>query len=117
MKYDRMLCWVSPQEKKEIIEVANGQIPLVFAKNFNDFKKQINVNDYLVMSMTKISIGWEKMNDFIKSFQNIQFHLFDKKYGWYTLKELLFLTAQENIVNKKYYPEELIEEFKVHSQL
>ena len=114
-KYTRMLCWVRQHEKKELIAAVNGQFPLVFVKNHDDFKKQIKNNDYIVLSMTKISIGWDKMNKLIKSFHNFKFHLFDKRFGSYTVKELLFLTAQPNIVNKKYYPEEFVEEFNSHS--
>jgi len=66
--------------------------------------------------MTKISIGWNKINQFLKEHKKLQFHLFDKKFGYYTVKELLFLTAQPNVINKKYYPKELVEEF-VHGMV
>jgi hypothetical protein len=61
MKYSRMLCWVRPHEKKELIEAVNGQFPIVFAKNYKDFESQINEGDYLVISLSKISVGWRIM--------------------------------------------------------
>ena len=110
-----MLCWVRPHEKKELKEAVNGQFPLEFARNFDDFKNKINKDDYLIMSMTKISIGWNKMYRLIENHNNLQFHLFDKKFGKYTVKELLFLNMRKNIINKKYYADELVDEFNVHS--
>jgi len=115
MKYKRMLCWVRPHEKKELEKAVSDRFPLIFAKNFDDFKQQIKDNDYLVISISRISIGWDKINNLIKEFTNNLFHLLDKKAGYYTVKELLFLTAQSNIINKKYYPEEIVEELKIHS--
>ncbi|GMO48661.1 MAG: hypothetical protein Pg6C_11280 [Treponemataceae bacterium] len=50
MKYTKMLCWVRPHEKKELIEAVNGQFPIVFAKTFNSLKRKIRENDYLVIS-------------------------------------------------------------------
>ena len=111
MKYNRMLCWVRPHEKKELKEAVNGQFPLVFAKNFDDFRNQINEGDYLVLSITKISIGWKKMNDFIENFKNTQFHLLDKNFRKYKANELLFLGIQKNVIMYKYHLRVLIKEF------
>ena len=61
-----MFCWVRPEEKKELNETVNSRFPLAFAKNYKDFRKQIKKDDYLVISMTKISIGWNKINEFLK---------------------------------------------------
>jgi len=61
-----MFCWVRPEEKKELNETVNSRFLLAFAKNYEDFRKQIKKDDYLVISMTKISIGWNKINEFLK---------------------------------------------------
>jgi len=56
MKYKRMFCWLRHEEKKELKEAVNSRFPLAFAKNYEDFREQIKKDDYLVISMTKISI-------------------------------------------------------------
>ena len=66
MKYKRMFCWLRHEEKKELKEAVNSRFPLAFAKNYEDFREQIKKDDYLVISMTKISIGWNKINEFLK---------------------------------------------------
>jgi len=114
MKYKRMFCWVRPDEKKELEKAVNGQFSLEFARNFDDFKNKINKNDYLVMSMTKISIGWNKIYSLIENHHNLQFHLFDKKFGSYTVRELLFLNMRKNVINKKYLADELVYEFSIN---
>jgi hypothetical protein len=73
MEYARMVCWVRPHEKKELIEVVDGQFSLVFAKNYDDFKSKINDDDYLVVSLKlahKYISGFSKMLE--NCCQNIQ---------------------------------------------
>jgi len=57
MKYKRMLCWVRPHEKKEPKETVNGRFPLVFAKNYEDFKNQITPDAYLIFSAILLLIS------------------------------------------------------------
>jgi len=70
-----MLCWVRPHEKKELIEEIKGRFPVVFAKNFDDFKGQIQDGDYLVMSITKVRCG-KKVFELVRQFPDNRFNLY-----------------------------------------
>jgi hypothetical protein len=61
MKYNRMLCWVRPHEKKELKEAVNGRLPLVFAQKYDDFANQICKGDYLVLSISRAETHLNKL--------------------------------------------------------
>jgi len=62
MKYKRMLCWVRPHEKRMLKEAVNELFPLVFAKNYDDFRSQIkNVKNKKIYGLSfngSYGMGW-----------------------------------------------------------
>ncbi|MCL2232448.1 MAG: hypothetical protein FWB99_05150 [Treponema sp.] len=97
-KYTRMLCWIRPHEKKALKEAANNQFPLVFAKNYDDFKQQIKSRDFLVMSIVKAVRGLKKMQDLVRLFPQNKFYLYYRSNddGFMTENEIT-LFFEENI--------------------
>jgi len=114
MKYKRMFCWVRPHEKKELKEAVNGQFPLVFAKNYEDFKSQIKKNDFLVMSIVKAVRGLRKIQELVRLFSKNYFYLYyrSNKDGFMTDNEMI-LFEEKNIVNGQFTPLGLIQSYFV----
>jgi hypothetical protein len=107
MKYTRMLCWVRPHEKKELKEAVNGQFPLVFAKNYDDFKSKICEGDYLVVSLSKARFGIKKLQELVRNFVNNKFHLYQLcEYEEITYSEFKIMD-ELNVVDGQYGAKEL----------
>jgi len=120
LKYKRMLCWVRPEEKKDLLEIIHRfyeYFPIVFAKNYEDFKLQIQEGDYLVFSIVKASKGFQKCLELVRNFPNLFFHLYYRPSddGFMTCNEFK-LFKEPNIVGQQYMPGLLIEEFETTFQ-
>ena len=113
MKYNRMLCWVRPFEKRDLIKEAKGEIPLVFAKNFDEFKSSIKGDDFLVMSIVRAVRNLTKMQNVTREFPNNDFYLYyrSNEEGYMTENELE-LFREKNIVNGQFMPSGLVSSFK-----
>jgi len=101
MKYKRMLCWVDKQEKQKIQqENTKYNISIFFAKNYADFKKEINDDSYLVISTKKAR--YKKAFDIVHSFPNNIFHAFGRLDGAFTTKQESNLLEEKNVWNPQY---------------
>jgi hypothetical protein len=98
-----MLCWVRPREKKELKEAVHGRFPLVFAKNYDDFKNQITDGDYLVFSIVKAVRGLKKCEILTRSFPYKKFYLYYRRNsdGFMTNNEMT-LFEEPNVVSGQY---------------
>jgi hypothetical protein len=106
MKYKRMLCWVRPHEKKELEKAVSGQFPLMFAKNYEDFRSNITQDSYLVISLSKARCG-EKIFNLIKQFSNNCFYLYQirpEEINTIPGGKLMF---EDNVIMGQYGAEEL----------
>jgi hypothetical protein len=113
--YKRMFCWVSPHEKKALIEAVNERFPIAFAKNIEDFRNGITGEDYLVFSLTKTNILYKKVLELVRFFPNFRFNLYGipfapikkgKKYkGW------IFITSERNVTDGWYKAQELVDNY------
>jgi hypothetical protein len=106
-----MLCWLSRGEIKKLKkENINYKIPIIFAKNYNDFKERIQKDFYLVFSTKKAKFGMKKLLNLVHEFPNNLFHLYvrtnDKEMS---LNEMQI--QDEKNVTFMYDPIELIREF------
>jgi len=111
MKYNRMLCWVRPHEKKELKKAVNGQFTIVFAKNHDDFKNQIEDGDYLVISLTKAKNGLSRLQELVRSFLNNTFVMYQLRDDE-TFTHLEFLIMNEpNVVDGQYDATEIRDNF------
>jgi hypothetical protein len=50
MKYNRMICWVRPHEKQDLIAEIKERFPVLFVDNVKSLKALIKTNDYVVIS-------------------------------------------------------------------
>ena len=73
MKYKRMLCWVRPHEKKKLKEIVGNKFPVIFSKNYEDFRKNIKNGDFLLFSIVKASKGFKKCQQLVRSFPQYTF--------------------------------------------
>ncbi|GHV80448.1 hypothetical protein AGMMS49944_22390 [Spirochaetia bacterium] len=111
MDYKRMLCWLMPHEKKALLEEnQNYNVPLVFAKNFEEFKGSIQEKDYLVFSPHYISKWYTKTVDLVRSYPKLLFHLYGRIINRSIQKEL-DLMCEANVVDNQYTPGNLLAEF------
>jgi hypothetical protein len=108
-----MLCWIRPHEKKALKEAVKGQFPIVFAKNYDDFKSQIKEDDFLVMSIVKAVRGLKKMQELVRLFPRNRFYLYyrSNEDGYMTVNEF-DLFEEENIEQGQFMPSWLVQEFK-----
>ena len=111
MKYARMLCWVRPHEKKELKEAVNNQFPLVFAKNYDDFKNKIREGDYIVMSLSKALFGLNKLQALVRSFPSSIFHLYSLKDTEEMFYQQSLIMNEQNVIDGQYYADELRDNF------
>ena len=111
MKYDRMLCWLSREEVKRLkAENKNYNIPIIFAKNYEDFTSQIKDNDYLVFSTKKAKHSMKKLLSMLHQFPNNYFHLYVRTNEGDMSSNELDIQLERN-VSCMYDPNELIKEF------
>jgi hypothetical protein len=108
MQYNRMLCWVRPHEKKELIKAVDGQFPLVFAKNYDDFENKITGDAYLVISFSRAS---KKVRHLIQNFPNNLFVFYEiqEKYIMSSLQYDIF--EEPNIIKGQYGAIELMKNY------
>ena len=111
MKYKRMVCWVRPHEKKELKEAVNGQFPIVFAKNYDDFKSKIKKGDYLILSLSKVKFGFNKIQKLIKQFSNINFNFYEIKEFDEMMANQALIMNEKNVTMGQYSANELMNNY------
>jgi signal peptidase I len=107
MKYKRMFCWVRPHEKKALKKAVNEQFPLEFAKNFDDFKKQIRKGDYLIFSLSKAK-NISKVLQLVRSFSSIKFNLFALREKDYIKPCHIIIMKEKNVTKGQYLADTLV---------
>ena len=111
MSYTRMLCWLSRDEIKCLKkENENYRIPIVFAKNYEEFKALIKNDDYLVFSTKKAKHNMNKLLTMLYSFPNNFFHLYVRTNDGNMSANEIEIQREKN-VSCMYDPNELIKEF------
>jgi hypothetical protein len=111
MPYKRMFCWVRPHEKKALIEAVNKRFPLAFAKNMEDFRNNITEGDYLIFSLSKAKFGYKKVLEFVQSFPNFRFNLYEalSHDGVYATE--FYLMHEDNVTEGQYGAQELVDNY------
>jgi hypothetical protein len=113
MKYTRMVCWVNLKEK-QYIKNTNLQhnIPIIFAKNYDEFRSLINENSYLVLSIMKAKFSYNKVCNLVQEYPNFLFHVIRRLDDAFTTKnEYSFLAHEINVIHKQYDAIDLINEY------
>ena len=110
MKYKRMLCWVRPHEKKELKEAVNGRFSLVFAKNYDDFKSKILLDDYLIFSATRARY-LNKLRNLVRSFPNCIFFIYGQQANEEGEDKAFFIQEEPNVTNGQYIAKDFCENF------
>ena len=87
--------------EKKIKEIIGDKFPIVFSKNYEDFRKNINNDDFLLFSIVKASNRFKKCQQLVKSFPNNTFHLYFRDDGIISENELdMFL--ENNVASGQY---------------
>jgi hypothetical protein len=110
MEYNRMLCWVRPHEKKELKSVIGNQFPVVFAKSFEDFKRQITPDSYLIFSA--VHAKQSKLKNLIQSFPNNIFRIYGEGRNEEGIDQAFFLQDEPNVQKGKYMTEEFVDNYQ-----
>lgn len=108
MKYNRMLCFVIPQEKEEINKVVNNQIPLIFVEDYNYFNDCLYENDYFVLSITKAKNELVELKNLLRNLKQYKFHFIGHLDGEGFSPEEFEILDEENAVSIPYDIEELL---------
>jgi hypothetical protein len=110
----KIICWVNNYDKKEFS--CYRHLDILFSNNFDKFNEFLTKNGNKIVpiiSMTKIAVGKDKIKKLLQKHSHLNFYLLDKKFRYYTVNELLFLTLNENVINRKYYLDELLKELSI----
>jgi len=110
MEYNRMLCWVRSQEKKELEKAVKNQFPLTFTENYEDFKKEITDKSYLAISLYIAQNNLEFIRNLLQKIPNKIHIVFDQKYF---SNEVLELFTEEDKRCDHYSVKHLIEDFQM----
>jgi hypothetical protein len=102
MKYTRMVCWVRPHEKIELKNAVNNQFPLVFAKNYDDFRNKITPNSYLVISLSKAKFGLKKLQNLVRLFPNNIFTLYEVRNNDLITNSEYAIMNENNVTDGQY---------------
>ena len=110
-KYTRMLCWVTPETKDKILEISEN-LPIVFTDNYEDFRKEINKDSYLVIDLTIAYGNLDKLKRLFEGFPELKFYI--NSDTEYALGEVCDVFTD---FGRYYFPcaplfDELIENFK-----
>jgi len=109
MEYNRMLCWISPQEREKFTSVVASRIPVVFVENYDDFKKEvIQENTYIVLSIADAKFHLIEMQKILREFYQYKFHFMDRLDGEGCTYEEFEILDEENAVSIPYNIEELV---------
>ncbi|GHV80258.1 hypothetical protein AGMMS49944_20490 [Spirochaetia bacterium] len=119
MDYTRMLCWIRPNEKKDLEVAVAGRFPLVFAKNYLNFILQLrsDKNTYPVISFGYCNnlIGIIRIKLLMKLFPNIIFRICQLGADELITDrgiELMILQQNTKNIGKILKPSNLVEDFK-----
>jgi hypothetical protein len=110
MKYKRMLCWVRPHEKKELKKAVKDQFPLVFAKNFDDFKNNIAPDSYLIFSATRARY-FNKLRNLIRMFPDCTFFIYGQRADEECEDKAFFIQEEPNVINGQYIAKDFFANF------
>ena len=108
MKYKRMLCFVNPQEREEIIKIVNNQLPLFFVEDYSCFKNGLNEDDYIVLSILKANNELVELKALLGDFKQYKFQFIGRLDGEGLSLEECEILDEENAVSIPYDIEELL---------
>ena len=109
MEYNRMLCWLGPQEREKFISIAASRIPVVFVENYNDFKNEITEkNTYIVLSIADAKLHLTELQKILREFCQYKFHFMNRLDGEGCSYEEFEILDEENAVSIPYDIEELV---------
>ncbi|GHV75145.1 hypothetical protein AGMMS49940_24470 [Spirochaetia bacterium] len=97
MKYTKMVCWINRDEQKEM-KAANisHTIPIIIAKNKDDFISKIDDTSFLIVSLKKARTS--SLIKITRSFPDMTFYTMGRLDGKCTTpNELMFLTEEPNV--------------------
>ena len=113
MKYKRMVCWVSPEIKTELMKFSNSKLQIICTDNYEDFIKDITDDSHLSISLSIAKNNLEFLRCLLKKYPNQKFHIiFDQKYF---SNEVLELFTECDKRCNHYSVELLIEDFQKRS--
>ena len=113
MKYKRMVCWVSPEIKTELMKFSNSKLQIICADNYEDFTKEITDDSYLSISLSIAKNNLDSLKSLLKKYSNQKFRIiFDQKY--FSGEVLELFTECDKRCNH-YSVELLIEDFQKRS--
>jgi hypothetical protein len=98
-----MLCWVCPQDRKEL-ETVIQDIPLKFVNSLSEFENEITKDSYLVISLSYINYDFKKIAD---KFPDNIFNLYRLKANEEQTAEQSLTMGYNNITDGQYEAEEL----------
>jgi hypothetical protein len=110
MKYTRMLCWVRPHEKKELINAVNGQFPLIFPKNYEEFKNSITPESYLIFSATRARY-LNKLINLVRMFPDCTFFIYGQRANEEGEDKAFFIQEEPNVTKGQYVAKDFYANF------
>ena len=112
-KYKNIICWVSPDEKKCLNEINQKfNVPIIFAKNYDEFITLIELNSYPVFSLKKGNTCCAKLQNVVRKFPKVIFQALARlDHKGLTPMESDILFEETNVIHLSYDVDEIFKEF------
>jgi hypothetical protein len=109
MKYKRMVCWVRPHEKQDLIAEVKERFPILFADDVKSLKNLIKPNDYVVMSCGFAEDFLEEMLDIAHMKNTIA--LYDRTEDEDFTVNAGDVLGEPNVINGFWWSEDIVKNF------
>ena len=106
-----MVCFVFQKEKEEIIQITNNQYNIIFSENFDDAKKLITDDSYVVVSLKIANQNIEKFKQLLQKFPFQDFPIIQDNNGRFLPKVVEVFTSFEKGYHN-YTTENIVAVFK-----
>jgi hypothetical protein len=110
MKYDRMICWVRPHEKQDLIAEIKERFPVLFVDNVKSLKELIKTNDYVVISCGFAEYFLEEIQDVARTTNNT-IALYDRTQDEDFTVNAGDLFREPNVITGLWWSEDIVKNF------
>ena len=111
MKYARMVCWFTEEDKKRLEEFNLKDFPINFVTSSEELVLSIAPDTFVICSLQFAENDIETMINIVRKFPNILFHMF-AIYENELTENGYSIGFEPNVIKRSFLTEEVLEELK-----
>ena len=116
MAYNKMLCWLQESDEEQLKKLDLSNAPIMFVHSSEECASLITPETFVLCSLQFAEDNIEKMQNFIRQFPDITFHMFAIYDNDLTL-DGFSIGFEPNVVKKSYLIEEVIDVLRKFNKL